>query len=188
MSVSDDPDRLSDDALVERFRVSGGDRYFKEIFERHGKPILGVCRRILGNDSLAEDLVQETFKRAFTEIHRFRGGNLRGWLFTIARRLCINYLRSKFAREVPSLADPDTLAFTGSAEHDLLTKAEILAVLNNLPVEQRVCLKLLYIEGLSYEEISAATGYSPAEVKTYIQNGKRRFKILWEKQKGTSEA
>jgi len=182
MSVSQNPDRLSDDALVERFRASGGDRYFEEIFQRHRQSILRCCRKILGDESLAEDLSQEAFKRAFTEIDRFHDGNLRGWLFTIARRLCINQLRSKFTREISSLEDPDTLASASTAEGDFVTAEEVLRVLADLPVEQRVCLKLLYIEGLTYEEIVSASGYSAAEVKTYVQNGKRRFKILWESQ------
>ena len=185
MTARHDLEDLSDDALVERFKAHGGDRYFAEIAQRHGRTIQVICRNILRDDSLAEDLTQETFQRAFTEIGRFQAGNLRGWLFTIARRLCINHLKSKYNREIAAIEDPDRLACSKNQERDLLKSDEILSVLKDLPTEQRICLKLLYIEGLSYVEIAAATGYSEADVKSYVQNGKRRFKIIWEKQKGS---
>jgi RNA polymerase sigma factor (sigma-70 family) len=181
MTARHDPEHLSDDALVERFKAQGGDRYFAEIARRHGRTIQAACRRFLRDESLAEDLMQETFKRAFTEIGGFHAGNFRGWLFTIARRLCINHLKSKYSREIAAIENPDLLACSRNQERDLLKSDEILAVLKDLPAEQRICLKLLYIEGLSYVEIATTTGYSEADVKSYVQNGKRRFKILWEK-------
>jgi len=57
--------------------------------------------------------------------------------------------------------------------------AEILAVLSRLPVEQQICLRLFYIEGYSAKEISMLARYSDKNVKSYIQNGRRRFKLAW---------
>ena len=65
----------------------------------------------------------------------------------------------------------------------MLTSDEVLTVLSELPAHQRICLKLLYMEGLSYGESTVATGLSESDVKTHVQNGKRRFKIIWEKRK-----
>lgn len=176
MSGTEDLEDLADDALVERLRASGAERYFAEITRRHWVKVLHCCRRRLGDASLAEDLAQETFKRAFTEIHRFNGGNLAAWLCTIAQHLCINHLKSRPAREIAAIEDSDGIVSPADFESDLLTKDEVEAVLSRLSTKQRVCLKLLYMEGLTYREIAAVTRYTERDVTSFVQNGKLRFR------------
>lgn len=183
MKAQSDLELLSDETLINRFKEQGGNRYFAEIARRHGRSIHTACNSILHDPSLAEDLTQETFQRAFTKIDHFQAGNFRGWLYTIARNLCINHLRSSIHVEVASIENADLLPSSRDQERELLNADEVLAVLKDLPSKQRVCLKLCYAEGLSHREIAAATGWSEAEVRSHLQNGRRQFKIIWDKRK-----
>ena len=58
---------------------------------------------------------------------------------------------------------------------------ELLEALQHLNVEQRICIRMFYLEKKSYQVISTETGYSYIQVKSYIQNGKRNLRLLLEK-------
>jgi RNA polymerase sigma-70 factor (ECF subfamily) len=171
---------ISDTDLVARFRESRDTRFFGELARRHRALIYRCCHRSLGNKTLAEDLTQDSLIRAFRNIDRFSGGDFRAWLYTIARRLCLNYLKSGSAtREMVTSRTSDAMPRSTLETAQPLTQDQVRAILAILPEEQRICLKLLYIDGLNYEEIAVATTYSKKQVKSYVQNGRRRFKLLW---------
>ena len=160
---------------------AGKNEYFAELVRRYGKGVERCCQGFVRDPAQAEDLAQETFTRAFSRFHQFHGGSIQAWIFTIARSVCLNYIKSPQARAVAAIEDPDVMKSPSDFVGDLMKKAEVRAVLARLSAEQRICLKLFYIEGLSAREIVAATGYTDAEVKTYLQNGRRRFEIEWKK-------
>ncbi len=183
MSAGNRLDDPGDDDLAKRFQRSGGQAYFAELVHRYGAPIQRYCRRFVPDAALAEDLAQETFLRAFTHFHQFQGGNFKAWLYRIAFTVSINRLESSSQR-IASLENPDLMSAPEDLLRDLMGKADVSAVLKELSAPQRICLKLFYIQGLSYREIVAKAGYTAEDVKTHIQNGRRRFKILWEKRTG----
>lgn len=78
---------LSDETLVEKFKATRNNEYFSEIFRRYKRKVFETCLAFLGNRAAAEDLIQETFTKAFTDIDKFYGGNFNGWLRTIAKNM-----------------------------------------------------------------------------------------------------
>jgi RNA polymerase sigma-70 factor (ECF subfamily) len=154
------------------------------LVRRYARRIFGVCRKIVNNDSVAEDATQDVFMKVFTQIDSFHGGAFRAWLWKIARNRCINYLKSPPAsREVPAddlvenVADGDPGVDVESAEQS----ERIKKTLDLLAPEQRICLKLFYLDGWTCNEIVERTGFTPRAVKTHVQNGKLRFRHLWQK-------
>jgi RNA polymerase sigma-70 factor (ECF subfamily) len=143
-----------------------------------------VCRKILRNDSDAEDATQDTLMNVFTQIDSFHGGAFGGWLWKIARNRCINYLKRPLARrEVPAdiLAETVLGGGLGMDPESAERTQRIKKTLDLLGFEQRICLKLFYLEGWTYDEIAQRTGFTFREVKTHMQNGKLRFRHLWQK-------
>jgi RNA polymerase sigma-70 factor (ECF subfamily) len=67
---------------------------------------------------------------------------------------------------------------TDSKELDLQAMEKAMELLNEA---QRICIQLFYMEGLSYKELEERTGYSPMEVKSYLQNGRRNLRLAIEK-------
>lgn len=78
----------------------------------------------------------------------------------------------------PTPADEEKATFI-EKEHLLTNMEQALEQLNE---EQRICVKLFYLEKCSYQDITTKTGYSILQVKSYIQNGKRNLKMLLSKQ------
>lgn len=176
--LSENCEDLPDEVLVDRLKAEGDVAHFERIFHRYKKQVYGYCLRMSKNCASAEDLAQEVFIRAYYKIGLFRGGSFRSWLYTIARRQFLNHN----ARKTEQIGSDGCVGMEAeeTVRRDPLTKQEVLSVLAGLSPPQRVCLKLLLIEGLTYKEIASRAGYSEKEVKSYIQNGKRRFRLIWE--------
>jgi RNA polymerase sigma-70 factor (ECF subfamily) len=174
----------SDESLVETFKATRDSAYFGVLVRRYARRIFGVCRKMLNNDSAAEDATQDIFMEVFTQIDSFHGSAFGAWLRKIARNRCINYLKSPPARREVTVetlearvSDGDPGMGPGPAERT----QRIKKTLDLLSSEQRICLKLVYLEGWTYDEIAQRMGLTIREVKTHVQNGKLRFRHLWQK-------
>lgn len=171
---------LTDEECVRSFREAGDNKCFAELFERHRKKVFFACQRFFSDTSRAEDATQETFLRAYRRIQTFQGGDFVGWLMRIARNVCIDeWRRSSLdpvtgSSELTETATPTTL----DSSFDVRERVErIWQEMNALSPEQRRCLELK-IEGCTYEETAARTGFSIEAVKSYLQNGRR---MLWKR-------
>ena len=174
---------LSDDEIVGRFQRTGDAASFAELFGRHRKHVYFACRRFFADGSAAEDATQDTFLRAYQNMHRFGGGDVRAWLTRIARNVCIDGWRKgameRGAAQVESV-EPQAPGTLDEAVYLRLAVATLREELAALPSEQRQCLELK-IEGFSYEETASRLGLSIAAVKSHLQNGRR---MLWVRMKG----
>jgi RNA polymerase sigma-70 factor (ECF subfamily) len=170
----------SDEELALRFKETGDQECFAQLFVRYRKMVFFVCRSFFDDGSAAEDATQETFLRAYQNIDQFHGGDFSRWLMRIAKNVCIDEWRKR--RPVSELdettvgADSNAITFDSSFDH-LLAVEKVSQEMKLLPPEQQQCLQLK-IEGYSYEETAVRTGFSIEAVKSHLQNGRR---MLWMK-------
>ena len=127
----------------------------------------------------ADDLVQDTIVKAWTNIEKFEAGtNLRAWLFTILRNTFYS-ARRKTRREV---SDSDGIHAARQAtrpEHDgRLAMNDFRVAFEQLPDEQREALILVGASGFSYEEAAGMTGVAVGTVKSLANRGRRRLAEL----------
>jgi RNA polymerase sigma-70 factor (ECF subfamily) len=174
---------MPDDELIVRFQQTADPECFAELFARHRRQVYYACKGFFSDGSAAEDATQETFLRAYQNIHRFAGGNFGSWLMRIARNICIDTWRG--AREETTLEDTAEHLSSGEALDETsemrFAFRTVLQEMQTLPQEQRRCVELK-MEGYSYEETAASTGLSVQAVKSHLQNGRRN---LWVRMKGT---
>jgi RNA polymerase sigma factor (sigma-70 family) len=171
---------LSDEECVRGFRNAGDKTCFAELFVRYQKKVFFACRRFFSDAQRAEDATQETFLRAYRRIETFQGGDFGGWLMRIARNVCIDEWRKASVDPVTASSElTEKLApATVDSWVDGRERVErIWQEMKSLPPEQRRCLELK-IEGCTYEETAARTGFSIDAVKSYLQNGRR---MLWKR-------
>ncbi|WP_234450752.1 MULTISPECIES: RNA polymerase sigma factor [unclassified Paracoccus (in: a-proteobacteria)] len=133
----------------------------------------------------ADDLVQDTIVKAWTNIEKFQAGtNLRAWLFTILRNTFYS-ARRKTRREV---SDTDGIHAARQAtrpEHDgRLAMNDFKAAFAQLPDEQREALILVGGSGFSYEEAANMTGVAVGTVKSRANRGRRRLAELLQMAEG----
>jgi RNA polymerase sigma factor (sigma-70 family) len=142
--------------------------------DEHRSEVLGFLRAMVGADE-AEDCFQETFLSALRAYPRAEAGNLRAWLFTIARRKAIDHHRSDSRRPTPAgepEAVADGLISSGGKELD----GEIWAHVAGLPNKQRAAIALRFVADLRYREIGSALDCSEAAARRRVHDGLRNLR------------
>ncbi len=165
-------------------RLRAGDHEaLRLLYERHGRSIYNFTRRLLLDPSGAEDVLQETFLRIYRDRAAFRPtGTFTTWVFTIARNLCVDILRSARRRSevaadpLPEAADPGPIPL----EHLERQEQEILLrrALAALPTEDRGVLVLSRYHGLKYRDIAAIVGATEHAVKMRAHRALARLRTL----------
>src|SRR5688572_7035800 len=157
-------------ALVELAR-DGDAEAFGQLYDHY---VSGVFRFIyyrVGSRQLAEDLTSETFVRGLRAIQRFtwQGKDFGAWLTTIARNLIADHFKSSRARlEIVSDDVPEGRTTARSPEEDvlsLISNEMLFDAVNSLPPEQRDCVLMRFIQGMSIAETAAALKRSEGAVK-----------------------
>ena len=145
-----------------------------ELYDRYAAQVYALARRIVRNDTDAEDVVQEVFSQAWRTAARYdrARGSVVGWLLMITRTRAIDKIRAREARpDTTHVIAPDTLAAV--AVPDALEAAEQAAVVReallSLPASQRTALELAYYEGLTQAEIAARLSEPLGTIKTRIR-------------------
>jgi len=163
-------------------------------FESLIRPLLDsmyrTALRMTKNSDDAEDLVQETCLKAFRYFDRFEdGSNLKAWLFKILTNLFINRYRKKAKEPTPVEYDEaeDFFLYTqmvqsgavseeSGPEKDLFDRmlgSDVSEAIDELPEDFRIVVVMAFIEGLSYEEISAALDLPMGTVKSRLHRGRK---------------
>lgn len=152
------------------------DAAFAELYRRHSPRVFAYCRRILGDQSAAEDAFQETFMRFFTSAQPDRTmTNLPAYLLRIARNVCLNIKRQD--HPTVKLQDYHSITNTEPYEHDELTEL-LTHALELLPVEYREAFLLHEYEGLSYAEIGAIVGATADVVKMRAFRARQKLRAI----------
>ena len=173
----------NDEDLARRLR-DREPRAMTELYDRLGRLAYSVILNIVRNSAIAEDLVQETFLRAWIRIRAFDAarGALGPWLLAIARNRAIDYLRSSQSRiERTSVEfDPaDHPQLFNDMERDILNDqhAKLLKkALANLSENQRKVIELAYYEGLSQTEMAEKLSEPLGTIKTWTRTALRELR------------
>jgi RNA polymerase sigma factor (sigma-70 family) len=177
-----DPPNLTDEELVQRVQ-NGSEFAFNELVDRHSDTVYRQARVISGSVHEAEDIVQETFLKAFKYIDRFSPSkaSFKTWLLTIARNQSINVFSSLKRKAVRLFAEEEiegsdwgsgtNMSRTTNAESLLSVKQEfsrVMDALKKIPERQRTALLLKTQEDMSYDEIAVIMQTSASAVESLI--------------------
>jgi|SRR5690349_2471643 RNA polymerase sigma-70 factor, ECF subfamily len=172
-SLPDTPDQ----ALVTG--VARGDSAALEaLYDRYASRVLGVALKIIGDQALAEDILQETFWRVWQNAAAYQAqlGPFTGWLFRIVRNLSIDAYRRRNVRPQAILSangsdpildeTPDPDMDVAEQAQAILTNRQIRTALASLPDVQRQVIELAYFYGMTRQEIAEATGEALGTIHT----------------------
>ena len=178
----------SDEQLLKAFQKTGEDPYFFTLIARYSHLIYYNCKQYLVDEEDCKDMVMTIVEKVYESVPQASIVYFRSWLYSVIRNHCISYVRSSNRQREQNQAweqnglpgDYQVAAFEEADQNYGFSEEAVLEALQELDPDQRLCLQLFYFEGKSYKEISQQTSFSLKKVKSYLQNGKRRLKILLE--------
>lgn len=173
---------LSDEALVALVARSE-EAALAELYDRHGRTAYGLARRILRDEALAEDAVQETFLAVWRSAARFvpERGKASTWLLTLAHRRAVDLVRREDRRRAEPLHDAvDSTTETGADENVWLRyeRERVQRALKQLPDQQREALELAYYGGFTQSELAERLGQPIGTIKSRMFAGLGRLREL----------
>ncbi|MGF1543485.1 MAG: RNA polymerase sigma factor [Parvularculaceae bacterium] len=132
------------------------------------------------NADRGADLTQDTVARALLKQHLFDGRNLRSWLFTICRRVFLNQIRSQKTRaaSIPVEDAPQAAVSVDQDQEISMHFHDVAAAFERLPLNDKVVISLVVIEGLKYEEVAAALDVPIGTVRSRLSRARARLQEM----------
>jgi RNA polymerase sigma factor (sigma-70 family) len=182
MRVRRDHAHLSDEALV-ALVARGHESALAELYDRLGRVAYGLAYRVLRDEALAEDAVQEGFLALWRTAHRFLPERAKAstWVLTLVHRRAVDLVRREERRRADPLdARPET-ASTDTAEDSALLHLErerVQTALGKLPDAQREAIELAYYGGFTQSELAERLGQPIGTIKSRMFAGLARLRDL----------
>jgi RNA polymerase sigma-70 factor, ECF subfamily len=176
----DGPDQRREDSGLSDPETGRRAQRFAEIVEQHQNELFAVSVRILGESGLAEDVLQDTFLKAYKALETLKpGSNTRAWLYRILVNTAYDLLdrQRTHARALTTLADETRTANRGYDENTTPDRKDLQdrvdEAVRALPEKYRDALLLRSIQGLSYAEVAEVLDIPETTARSLVHRGKR---------------
>src|ERR1035437_4395563 len=190
----------TDWSLIVRQCMDGDSGAWAELVRTHHRRVYGLCYRITGNPTDAEDLTQDVFLKVYSNLSSFDlgRGSLQVWITTLTRNLLVdNFRRTRNQRATSSLDDGwesaeelkpvDRLTSKGVSPHESAAQKELAKMVQDalarVSVELREAVILRDLQDLDYKEIAQVLGIPEGTVKSRISRGRAELARLLERNK-----
>jgi RNA polymerase sigma-70 factor (ECF subfamily) len=152
----------------------------KALYERFSGKMFAICYRYAGNKQDAEDMLQESMVRIFSQIHQFEErGSFEGWMRRVIVHTCINQLKKhkKFNDSV-DITQAEHILSKAEAIPSIIEAKEIMECIRALPVGYRTVLNLYALEGFSHREIASLLEIEETTSRSQYNRAKNLLETL----------
>lgn len=153
----------------------------EEVYQRYSRELFLYLYTLLRDTSAAEDILQETFLKAFLSLDKTHP-NFRAWLYKVGKNECLNYLKRQ--KKIVPEADLEPFYESGCPLDDILKKEQnrmLLETLIKLPILSREVLVMQYFFEMPQREIAEILDLSPGNVRIIVHRAKKELKKEVEK-------
>ena len=177
---------LSDKELADHYKQSDDLAVLGELYQRYMELVYGVCLKYFKDSEAAKDGVMQIFEELVSKLKKHEVENFKGWLHQVAKNHCLMQLRTprnlKTVEFNPDLMqNEENVHLNGVLEKEENFK-KLEYCIGTLTNEQKVAIRLFYLEEKCYNEIVEITGQEWNQVRSLIQNGRRNLKICMERE------
>jgi len=171
--------------LVRLFQEEKDDMAFDQLLKNNYHLIYGTCLKFVQQEADAKDLTSEITIFLWEKLPETEVNNFNSWLFSVCKNRCMEFHRSKSKRseenisiesfeENPAFAnvEPETEDRTDRPSN--IKELELLMAA--LPASQKTCMRLFYLQKMSYDKIQTKTGFTFKEIKSALQSGRNRLR------------
>lgn len=153
----------------------------EEVYQRYSRELFLYLYTLLRDTSTAEDILQETFLKAFLSLDKTHP-NFRAWLYKVGKNECLNYLKRQ--KKIVPEADLEPFYESSCPLDDILKKEQnrmLLEALIKLPILSREVLVMQYFFEMPQREIAEILDLSPGNVRIIVHRAKKELKKEVEK-------
>jgi RNA polymerase sigma factor (sigma-70 family) len=173
---------LSDEALV-ALAARSEQSALAELYDRYGRPAYGLALRILRDEALAEDAVQDAFLALWRTAARFvpERGKASAWILTLVHRRAVDLVRREERRRTDTLEQAQEPEASGTVDEEAwlrLQRERVQDALKRLPDQQREALELAYYGGFTQSELADRLGQPIGTIKSRMFLGLARLREL----------
>ena len=168
------------EALLVRQAQEGSKDSFEILYQRHVKRVYALCLRLSSNVSLAQELTQDAFVRAWEMLPSFRGESLfSSWLHRLTVNVVLLHVRSR-KRRIARIFVPDDLGFydVPGDHHEPGAALDLEKALSSLPHQARIVFILHDVEGFLHEEIAEYLGVAVGTSKAQLHRARKKMKEI----------
>ncbi len=173
--------------MKERQKQSNRQDFVEEIYNQYKVPLLCVIRKYIVEKDACEDVFQEVIIRIIQNVDllsRLPRPKLEAYIFLVARGVSIDYLRSASKEEISIESDYvlDLLSRDNrqvATQSDPIRKADIIIMMEKIPVEEKILLIGKYYLGLSTKELIDFVGGSPATIRSKVFRARKKLLEEW---------
>ncbi|HRG82859.1 MAG TPA: sigma-70 family RNA polymerase sigma factor [Chitinophagaceae bacterium] len=176
---------LTDKELVALYKESGDMSVLGELYQRYMELVYGVCLKYYKEPEASKDAVMQIFEELVSKLKKHEVDNFKGWLHQVSKNHCLMQLRTprnmktvEFNTEL--MQSEENVHLNGVLEKEEHFK-KMEFCLGTLTDKQQEAIRLFYLEGKCYNEITEMTGQDWNQVRSLIQNGRRNLKNCMEK-------
>jgi len=170
---------------LKSFQSKGDQKALASLYKHYMPLVYGVCLKYLKDRDAAQDMVMNIYEKLVMKLADQQVDNFKSWLYVLTKNECLMHLRA-VKRKIEAQSQDFSqvhMEFRIEEHHDNelesdLTKME--TCIEKLKNNQKVSIKLFYLEKKCYQEVAETTGEDLKKVKSHIQNGKRNLKICIE--------
>jgi RNA polymerase sigma factor (sigma-70 family) len=153
-----------------------------ELYKRYSTLAYGTCMKYLKDPDLARDASMDVFEKLVNDLPRYQIQSFKSWLYMVLKNHCLQILRNTQNHiSIENIYDGDMeIAPQQTLDSEYNTEQQLQLMekaIDELEAGQKQCLKMFYLDKMTYAQIEKQTGYSYNEVKSFIQNGKRNLKM-----------
>lgn len=174
-------EHLTDEQLVQRYLQTGDNAPVGELYNRYARLVFGLSLRYLKNKDESRDILFGIFEKLLNDLKKHEIRNFKSWLYTYTRNECLMFLRKSKIHTVQADVFDLPIGIEEDNEEEIKDREKALQylghVVETLTEEQKVCIRMFYIENKSYNDIASETGLNFNQIKSFIQNGKRNLRI-----------
>lgn len=172
---------LTDEDLVLRIR-GGHQASLGVLWDRYAHLLFGVGMRYLKDTERSKDEVLELFSGLGGQLQKHEVKHFRSWVYTVMRNRCLQAIRVQHRTlEASEQLRSEAAADSQHASLHEATLQQMELAIDALKHGQRECIRLFYIERLSYHEVAERSGYDLEQVRSHLQNGRRNLRIQLER-------
>jgi RNA polymerase sigma-70 factor (ECF subfamily) len=161
-------------SLVTQVAVFHNKRAYDKLVMKYQSPIRRFfLSQTLGDVQLSEDLAQDTFIKAYTNLSQFKGiSGFSTWLYRIAYNVLYDYTRS---RKLTEDIDQPVVMKRNSQQSDMGLKMDLIEALSVLSPAERTCVNLQLMDGQPINKIAEITGMAEGTIKSHLSRGKSKL-------------